>query len=119
MSRAGHNHKPGFEGGQMRLIRRIPKRGFKNRNKVLYTPVNVGALTCFDDGSEITLDVMKAKGLVKGVKDGVKVLGTGDLDRKLTVKAQAFSRSAREKIDGAGGSCEVVPLPAPVRQERE
>lgn len=108
MARSGHKHKLGFEGGQMRLIRRIPKRGFKNPTSVVYVPVNVGDLDRFDDGAVVTTDALAAAGLVKARLDGVKILGDGDLKKKLTVRARAFSRSAREKIEAAGGTCEIV-----------
>jgi large subunit ribosomal protein L15 len=109
MARSGHKHKPGFEGGQMRLARRIPKRGFGRhvRGRV-YVPVNVGALACFEDGADVTLAAMEAAGLAKGVGAGVKILGAGDLSRKLIVRAHAFSASARAKIEAAGGTCEIV-----------
>ena len=108
MSRKGHKHKWGFEGGQMKLIRRIPKRGFKHSFGKAYAPVNVGDLCSFDDGTEVTLSVLKAAGIVKGHAGGVKVLGGGDLNKKLSVKVQAFSASARKKIEAAGGTCKVV-----------
>ncbi len=107
MSRTGHKHKPGFEGGQMRLIRRIPKRGFTSQRMGLL-PVNVGALDRFDSGSEVTFDRLREIGLAKGTSGGVKILGGGDLQKKLAVKAHAFSASARAKIEAAGGTCEVV-----------
>jgi len=110
MARKGHKRKPGFEGGQMPLIRRIPKRGFTNyRSRKEFAPVNVADLTRFDEGSEVTVALLRETGLVKGVFDGVKILGTGEVERKLTVKAQAFSASAQSKIEAAGGTCEVVP----------
>ena len=108
MSRKGHKHKAGFEGGQMRLLRRIPKRGFKNPVRVEYGVVNVGDMSCFEDGAVVTAAAIRQAGLVKGPCDGLKVLGQGELARKLTVKAQAFSASARAKIEAAGGSCEIV-----------
>ena len=108
MSRTGHKRKPTFEGGQMRLIRRIPKRGFTNRNRVAYVPVNVGDLDLFDAGTEVTVDVLRKAGLVSGTIQTVKVLGDGDLKKKLVVKANAFSATAKSKIEAAGGSCEVI-----------
>lgn len=108
MARKGHKHKAGFEGGQMRLVRRIPKRGFTNFTRITYRPVNVSALSRFDDGTEITYEVLHATGLVNGPGDGVKILGNGDLDKKLTVKVQSFSGSARSKIEAAGGTCDIV-----------
>jgi large subunit ribosomal protein L15 len=108
MSRTGHKHKPLFEGGQMKLLRRIPKRGFSNYNRVEYVPVNLKDLSRFEAGTEVTMDVLRKAGLVSGQGLRVKVLGTGSLDRKLTVKAHAFSASAKSGIEAAGGSCEVV-----------
>ena len=107
-ARSGHKHKPGFEGGQMRLIRRLPKRGFTNISRREFVPVNVSELDAFDSGVEITPDLLIAKGLAKGVKDGIKILGTGTLGKKLTVKAHAFSAAAKAKIEAAGGVCELV-----------
>ena len=108
MSRTGHKHKPAFEGGQMRLIRRLPKRGFTSPNKVEYVPVNVESLARFDNGAEVTIDLMRSAGLAKGKDLPVKVLGSGDLSKKLVVKAHAFSASAKSKIEAAGGSCEII-----------
>lgn len=108
MARKGHKHKLGFEGGQMRLVRRLPKRGFKNPARKVRSPVNVGDLCRFEPGTEVTVDSLRKSGLAKGAIFGVKILGSGDLDRKLTVKAQAFSVTARSKIEAAGGACEVV-----------
>jgi len=108
MARKGHKHKVGFEGGQMRLVRRLPKRGFKNPARTVYAPVNVGALDRFDEGAEVTPATLKAAGLANGQFDGIKILGRGDVRKKMTVKAAAFSASARSKIEAAGGSCEVV-----------
>lgn len=108
MSRKGHKHKAGFEGGQMRLIRRIPKRGFKNFSRKVFVPVNVGDLARFEDGTQVDARLLKARGLANGPGDGIKILGQGELNRKLAVKAAAFSAGARAKIEAAGGSCEVV-----------
>jgi large subunit ribosomal protein L15 len=108
-SRSGHKRKATFEGGQMRLVRRIPKRGFNNAaHRLVLLPVNVAALAQFENGTEVTEATLRAAGLVKGEADGVKILGEGDLARKLTVKAHGFSASARSKIEGAGGACVVV-----------
>ncbi|HRZ13679.1 MAG TPA: 50S ribosomal protein L15 [Kiritimatiellia bacterium] len=110
MSRTGHKRKPTFEGGQMRLVRRMPKRGFTGR-KDRYIAVNVGALGRFEDGAVVDLEALCAARLAHrgpGVR-GVKVLGSGELARKLTVKAQAFSASAKARIEAAGGACEIVP----------
>ena len=108
MSRAGATHKPLFEGGQMPLVRKLPIRGFKNINRKEILPVNLDALNVFEDGAEVTIELLKEKGLVNGRFDGVKVLGNGNVEKKLTVKVNAFSASAKEKIEAAGGSCEVV-----------
>jgi large subunit ribosomal protein L15 len=108
MARSGHKRKPGFEGGQMRLVRRMPKRGFTSPVRRRYVPVNVADLDRFADGEEVTLSSLAAKGLVKRAPDGVKVLGGGELSRRLVVRVQAFSAAARAKIEAAGGACEVA-----------
>lgn len=108
MARKGHKHKAGFEGGQMPLIRRIPKRGAHNKPRHEYLPVNVGALEIFDDGAEVSPEALINSGLANGPADGIKILEKGDLTRKLTVKAHQFSASARLKIEKAGGTAEVV-----------
>ena len=108
MSRSGSGHKPLFEGGQMPMARRIPKRGFTNFTRKVLAPVNLLVLDAFDDGAEVTVETLRTAGLVKGRWDGVKILGTGEVSKKLTVKVNAFSASAKEKIEAAGGSCEVV-----------
>jgi len=108
MSRSGSGHRPLFEGGQMPMSRRIPKRGFKNFTRKVLAPVNLVALDAFADGSEVTVDTLREANLVKGRFDGVKILGTGDISKKLTIKVDAFSASAKEKIEAAGGSCEVI-----------
>lgn len=108
MSRAGSVHKPLFEGGQMPYVRKLPKRGFNNFTRKEILPVNLDALNAFDDGAEITIAVLQEKGLVKGRFDGVKILGDGNVEKKLTVKATAFSAAAKEKIEAAGGTCETV-----------
>ncbi len=108
MARKGNKHKPGFEGGQMRLVRRVPKRGFTNPTAITYMPVNIGDLSCFDNGTEVTTELLLKSGLANGGSDGVKILGCGEIDKKLTVKVRAFSDSAKAKIEAAGGSCEVV-----------
>lgn len=107
-ARAGYSSKPAFEGGQMPLIRRIPKRGFTHVKKQVLVPVNVSSLCRFENGEEVTLDALRKAGLARGRVDGIKILGSGDLDKKLTVKAAAFSKTARAKIEAAGGQCEVV-----------
>ena len=106
-ARAGHGQRPGFEGGQMPLQRRIPKRGFNNIFRVEYATVNVGQLNVFENGSVVDADALVEAGLVKKILGGVKILGNGELERKLTVNAAAFSKSAEEKINAAGGKAEV------------
>lgn len=107
-SRSGGGVRLGFEGGQMPLYRRIPKRGFNNRFAKEYAEVNIADLNRFEDGAVVDFDLMLQSGLVKQVKDGVKVLGNGELEKKLTVKAEKFSKSAAEKIEKAGGKAEVI-----------
>ena len=107
-ARSGGGVRPGFEGGQMPLARRLPKRGFHNIFGTTYAPVNVSALDRFEDGTEVTVETLVASGIVKNALDGVKILGNGELTKKLTVKAAAFSASAKEKIEKAGGKAEVV-----------
>ena len=98
----------GFEGGQMPLYRRLPKRGFKNRNRLEIVAINISALEKFDNGADVTVDTLIESGIVKNPKDGVKILGNGELTKKLNVKANAFSASAKEKIEALGGTCEVI-----------
>ena len=115
---AGYGHKGqkarsgspriGFEGGQMPLYRRIPKRGFKNYNYKEIVGVNVSRLECFDDGQAVTVETLMESGIVKHPRDGVKILGNGKLGKKLLVSANAFSEKAKEKIEAAGGTCTVV-----------
>ena len=100
--------RPGFEGGQMPLYRRIPKRGFTNRNSLTIVGINLSALEGFEDGAVVTVDSLIESGIVRNPKDGVKILGNGELTKKLTVKANAFSASAKEKIEALGGTCEVI-----------
>ena len=100
--------RPGFEGGQMPLYRRLPKRGFTNRNSLEIVGINLKALESFEDGSVITIDSLIESGIVKNPKDGVMILGNGELTKKLTVKANAFSAKAQEKIEALGGTCEVI-----------
>ncbi|MCY4442259.1 MAG: 50S ribosomal protein L15 [Deltaproteobacteria bacterium] len=105
-SRSGGGVRPGFEGGQMPLTRRVPKRGFHNPFRTRYTPVNLDGLGLFEAGQEVSPDLLREKGLLgRGL---VKILGRGELDKPLTVKAHGFSRSAREKIEAAGGRAEVL-----------
>ena len=100
--------RPGFEGGQMPLYRRIPKRGFTNRNTLEIIGINVSVLEAFEAGSEVTVETLIEAGIVKNPRDGVKILGNGELTKKLTVKANAFSAGAKEKIEAVGGTCEVI-----------
>lgn len=100
--------RPGFEGGQMPLYRRIPKRGFTCINHKDIVAINVSVLDRFEDGAEVTVDTLVECGIVKNPRDGVKVLGNGELTKKLTVKANAFSKSAVEKIEALGGKAEVI-----------
>ncbi|MCD8217553.1 MAG: 50S ribosomal protein L15 [Clostridiales bacterium] len=115
---AGYGHKgqkarsgaprPGFEGGQMPLYRRIPKRGFTNRNTKDIVAVNISSLEVFDNDAVVTVDTLVETGIVRNPKDGVKILGNGELTKKLTVQANAFSGSAKEKIEALGGKAEVI-----------
>ena len=100
--------RPGFEGGQMPLYRRLPKRGFTCRNSKEIVNVNVSALECFEDGAEVTVATLVEQGIVRNPKDGVKILGNGELTKKLTVKADAFSAGAVAKIEAVGGKTEVI-----------
>ena len=107
-ARSGGGVRPGFEGGQMPMTRRIPKRGFNNIFATKYSVVNVSDLDQFVDGTVVDADLLKASGLIKKTNDGVKILGNGELTKNLTVKAAAFSASAKEKIEAVGGTCEVI-----------
>ena len=98
----------GFEGGQMPLYRRIPKRGFKNRNTKEIVAINISALEKFDNGSTVTVESLVESGIVSNPRDGVKILGNGELTKKLTVQVNAFSASAKEKIEAIGGNAEVI-----------
>ena len=100
--------RPGFEGGQMPLYRRIPKRGFTCRNHKEIVAINLSALERFEDGSEVTVATLIEAGVVKNPRDGVKILGNGELTKKLTVKVNAFSKTAAEKIEALGGKVEVI-----------
>ena len=100
--------RPGFEGGQMPLYRRIPKRGFNCPSHKEIVGINLSALDRFEDGAVVDVDALVESGVVRNPKDGVKILGNGDITKKLTVKANAFSASAKEKIEAAGGTCEVI-----------
>ena len=107
-SRTGYSRRRGFEGGQMPLHRRIPKRGFHNPFGGVYSVVNVEQLNAFSAGESVTPDLLRARGFVRSANDMVKILGDGELKTKLTVHAHAFSESAKQKITAAGGSFEVV-----------
>ncbi len=111
-ARSGSSIRIGFEGGQMPLIRRIPKRGFTNgRHKISYIPVNVGDLERFDPDSRIDEALLRTTGLANGRTHGIKILGSGELTKKLTVRAHAFSAAARTKIEALGGICETASRP--------
>ncbi len=119
-ARSGSSIRIGFEGGQMPLIRRIPKRGFNNaRHGTTYLPVNLEALNRFDDGARVDPEALRNAGLAKGRSDGVKILGDGELTRKLTVSAHSFSASAKAKIEAKGGTCEFLVPPRPPRIKKE
>ena len=115
---AGYGHKgqkarsglprAGFEGGQNPFFRRVPKRGFRNRNTLEIITINVSMLNRYEDGADVTIESLMEIGLVSNPKDGVKILGNGELTKKLTVKANAFSAKAKEKIEAAGGTAEVI-----------
>ena len=107
-ARSGGHSAPGFEGGQMPLYRRLPKRGFHNRNAKEIVAIDLDYLERFDNGAEVSVDSLKESGIVKNPRDGVKILGSGKLTKKLTVKANAFSASAKEKIEALGGKAEVI-----------
>ena len=107
-ARSGGGVRPGFEGGQMPLYRRLPKRGFTNRNTKLVAYVNVEKLNKFEDGAVVDIQTLVEAGAVKNRFDAVKILGNGDLTKKLTVKANAFSEGAKAKIEAAGGNVEVI-----------
>lgn len=108
LSRSGYSQRAGFEGGQMPLVRRLPKRGFTNIFRKEYAIVNVGALNRFSADDRVTPELLQARGLVKNLRAGLKVLGEGELKVKLTVAAHVFSASAREKIEQAGGRVELL-----------
>ncbi len=107
-ARSGGSIRPGFEGGQTSLARRIPKRGFNNIFRTEYVAINVSQLEQFVDGTVVDTELLKAAGLVKNAKDGIKILGNGELTKNLTVKVAAVSASAKEKIEKAGGKVEVI-----------
>ena len=107
-SRSGGGVRPGFEGGQMPLYRRIPKRGFTNIWRTEYTVLNVEDLNRFEEGTVVTPELIKEAGMDKQVKDGIKILGNGNIEKNLTVQAHKFSKTAVEKIEAAGGKAEVI-----------
>lgn len=107
-ARSGSSIKPGFEGGQKPLIQRVPKRGFFNKWGKEIVEVNVAELNKLENGSVVTAETLKEAGIIKSIKDGVKILGNGNLEKSLTVQVQAFSKSAAEKITAAGGKAEVI-----------
>ena len=107
-ARTGGGVRPGFEGGQIPLYRRLPKRGFHNVFAKHYTIVNVDALNVFEDGSVVSAETLIENGLINNVYDGIKILGNGEISKKLTVKASIFSASAKEKIEAVGGKTEVI-----------
>ena len=100
--------RPGFEGGQMPLYRRLPKRGFTNRNSKTIVGINVAALECFENDTVVTVETLMECGIVKNPQDGVKILGNGELTKKLIVQVDAFSEGAKAKIEACGGTCEVI-----------
>ena len=106
-ARSGGGKRPGFEGGQMPLYRRIPKKGFTNIFGTEYAEVNVGQLEVFNDGVVVNAELLKAAGIIKKTMDGVKILGNGELTKKLTVEAPKFTESAKQKIEAVGGKAEV------------
>lgn len=107
-ARSGGGTRPGFEGGQMPLYRRIPKRGFTNRNSKDIVGINMSALEVFENDTVVSVETLMEQGIVKNPRDGVKILGNGKLTKKLTVQANAFSASAKEKIEALGGKAEVI-----------
>ncbi|MEE8161901.1 MAG: 50S ribosomal protein L15 [Acidobacteriota bacterium] len=107
-SRSGYSQRPGFEGGQMPLYRRLPKRGFRNIFAKKYAIVNVQDLNRFEEGTTVTPKMFQEQGMVNKIQDGLRVLGEGNLERKLTVQAHYFTQSARQKIEKAGGKAEVL-----------
>ena len=107
-ARAGRGMRPGFEGGQMPLQRRIPKRGFNNIFAKIIASINVGSLNIFEEGSVVDVDAIMKSGLVKKSCDGIKILGNGEITKSLTVQVAAFSEAAKQKIEAAGGKAEVI-----------
>ena len=107
-ARSGGGVRPGFEGGQIPLYRKLPKRGFYNQFSTKYAIVNVAALNAFENGATVNLEALMEKGIIRKAYDGLKVLGNGDITKKLTVEASVFSATAKEKIEAAGGKTEVI-----------
>jgi large subunit ribosomal protein L15 len=107
-ARSGGGKRPGFEGGQMPLYRRVPKKGFTNIFRTEYAEVNLGQLEVFTEGTVVNAELLKAAGIIKKTLDGVKILGNGELTKKLTVEAAKFTESAKEKIEAVGGKAEVI-----------
>lgn len=107
-ARSGGGVRPGFEGGQMPLQRALPKRGFTSVFKKEFNEINIARLNVFADGTEVTPALLKQEGMIKSMKDGVRILGTGSLEKSLTVKAHGFTKTAAEKIQAAGGKVEVI-----------
>ncbi|ONI42387.1 50S ribosomal protein L15 [Candidatus Epulonipiscium fishelsonii] len=107
-SRSGGGVRPGFEGGQMPLYRRLPKRGFHNRNSKEIIDIDISLLNRFENGETVTVESITKKGIVKNSRDGIKILGNGELTKKLNVNVHAFSKSAKEKIEALGGKAEVI-----------
>ena len=107
-ARSGGGVRPGFEGGQIPLYRKLPKRGFHNKFSTIYSIVNVETLNRFDDGAVVDLNTLMESGVIRKANDGLKVLGRGEITKKLTVKASIFSAAAKEKIEAAGGKAEVI-----------
>ena len=107
-ARSGGGVRPGFEGGQLPLYRKLPKRGFYNRFGIEYAIVNVSSLNDFEDGATVDFEALKNKGIVKKSLNGLKILGNGEITKKLTVRASVFSATAKEKIEAAGGKAEVI-----------
>lgn len=107
-SRSGGGVRPTFEGGQFPMFRRLPKRGFKNRNTLDIVTINIKHLDVFDEGATVDIAALKSKGLVSNPRDGVKILGVGELNKKLNVLVHQYSKTAKEKIEAAGGKAEVI-----------
>ena len=107
-ARSGGGVRPGFEGGQFPIYRQLPKRGFKNRNRLEIVAINLSDLERFEDGAEVTIDALLEQGVIRHARDGVKILGNGELTKKLNVKVSAYSASAKARIEELGGKAEVI-----------